>query len=224
MITCPRCGTVNGVRIKNPVKCTRCWYVFEKWEGANVGLAEIDGGGKVADRGVREGSAGGEHGAADHRASGGKRERVGQDHGGDGSRGGSGTAIEVIELSGRGVEGNADSSSRAITGNVSISEKSRLGRRAGERQGVEQVSSPAAPTENPALVSKAIMDKLKDICAGKIPNHVQEPEPEPESEEAEVLYCRIAECGQAMVQTKGWWVCPDVGGCPMGGIQQKKVV
>lgn len=32
MIVCPRCGTVNGQRKADPVKCTRCWYVFRRAE------------------------------------------------------------------------------------------------------------------------------------------------------------------------------------------------
>ena len=30
MVICPRCGAKNGQRNPNPVKCCRCWYLFER--------------------------------------------------------------------------------------------------------------------------------------------------------------------------------------------------
>lgn len=54
MIVCPRCGTENGKRVSNPVKCTRCWWRFDRAEqtaaigSKEVGRADIRGAGKNA--------------------------------------------------------------------------------------------------------------------------------------------------------------------------------
>lgn len=42
MTICPKCGAENGKRVKDPVKCCRCWYQFVR--GGSNGAGHADAG------------------------------------------------------------------------------------------------------------------------------------------------------------------------------------
>lgn len=47
--------------------------------------------------------------------------------------------------------------------------------------------------------------------------------PEQEENLEPVKRCKNPDCAKPLQQVKGWWVCPDVEGCALGGKQQGKI-
>jgi hypothetical protein len=170
VIICPKCGAENGKRIKNPVKCCRCWYQFVRT--GKVGVNDDGRNGRTDDRLLRS-------------------DRVATQSVSEGQTGHQGDVL-LPKRTSTGLPGiNGGKTTTGIG-----SKKGRPERLAGKAESAERGKMPVL---------------LED---GKEPV-------EPSEDEPLMKLCRA--CEAACTINNGFWVCPDLNGCGLGGQQQGKV-